>query len=101
MTEPEDPTVPPGDAADEADAEVIEEIAVVEPVDAFEEVAAVEEEVEADEEVDPPVAGVAGAAVENPSPSAVPVAEAVTGAPKPQQARGARPDLIDRREPLY
>ena len=104
MTEPEDPMVPPGADAPDADAEVIEEIAAVERVDEFEEVAAVEEAaeaVEADAAVDPLVAVVPGAPLEDPPPPAVPVAEAVTGAPKPQPDRGARPDLIDRREPLY
>ncbi len=34
-------------------------------------------------------------------PPAVPVAEAVTGSPKPVSGPGQRPDLADRRDPLY
>ncbi len=35
------------------------------------------------------------------APPPVPAAEVVTGATKPAPAKGARPDLTDRREPLY
>ena len=34
-------------------------------------------------------------------PAPVPVAEAVTGAPPAPPVKGSRPDLLDRREPLY
>lgn len=81
MTEPEDPVLPPGEV-DETEEIEVEEVV---------------ERVEADE---PIAADALDDALEEPAPP-VPMAEAVTGTRKPQPARGARPDLIDRREPLY
>ncbi len=83
MTEPEDPTLPPGAVDGAGEADELEELDQV-----------VEEEVVELAVVDAP-----GVALDEGPPA--PVAEPVTGAGKPQPARGARPDLIDRREPLY
>jgi len=94
MTDPEDPTVPPG---------VVEEAGAIDEVDGFEEI---EETVEV--EGGDAAAGLVAADVPDvpaegpaPSPAPAPSAEALTGARKPASPRDARPDLIDRREPLY
>ena len=92
MTEPEDPIQPADDDGQALEAELIEE--------------ALETD-EADEAAEPAEASPSDAMpAEFPLPPAIPdppqpVAEAVTGTRRPPPARDLRPDLIDRREPLY
>lgn len=107
MTEPEDPVAPAGEADE---AELIEEVAdaarleeTVESVDAVGTIEAVEtlESVETLEAVELTVGEATDAVPDEPPALPAPAAEALTGERKPAPARGARPDLIDRREPLY
>lgn len=104
MTEPEDPAVPAGEAGE---AEVIEEVAdAARPEETVESIEAVEtieaaETVETLEAVELTVEEATEAVLDEKASLPAPAAEALTGERKSAPARGARPDLIDRREPLY